>query len=320
VPELIQAALAAAADAPGYPLTMGTPQLRRALVEYVARRCGAELPETGVLPTIGSKELVASLPFQLGLGPGDTVAIPSVCYPTYEVGARLAGAAVAVADTPEELDQLSGVRMVWVNSPGNPDGRVLTADQLRDLIDWTRAHGAVLVSDECYLELGWDEQPVSALSLGRPEGIIAVHSLSKRCNLAGYRAGFVAGDSSLVGELLAVRKHAGYLVPTPVQAAMVAALGDDAHVAVQRQRYARRRELLRSALLAAGFRIDASKAGLYLWATRDEDCWSTVDWLAARGVLAAPGTFYGVAGARHVRLALTATDERIAAACARLTP
>jgi aspartate/methionine/tyrosine aminotransferase len=130
----------------------------------------------------------------------------------------------------------------------------------------------------------------------------------------------VAGDLAIVGELLAVRKHAGLLVPTPVQAAMVAALGDDAHVEVQRARYERRREQLRSALLAAGFRIDASRAGLYLWATRDEECWSTVDWLAERGVLGAPGAFYGEAGSRHVRLALTATDERIAAACSRLVP
>jgi succinyldiaminopimelate transaminase len=318
VPDLIRAALAAASDAPGYPQTMGTPQLRDALVQYVARRCGVELPVAGVLPTIGSKELVAFLPMLLGLGPGDTVAIPSVCYPTYEVGARLAGATIARADTVDELDTLSGVRMIWVNSPGNPDGRVLSADALRDLVEWARAHGAVLVSDECYLELGWDEQPASALSVAGPDGVIAVHSLSKRSNLAGYRAGFVAGDPVLVTELLAVRKHAGLMVPTPIQAAMVAALGDDVHVMEQRARYARRRELLRSALLAAGFRIDASRAGLYLWSTRDEDCWSTVDWLAERGVLGAPGTFYGPAGARHVRLALTATDERIAAACARL--
>jgi len=320
VPAVIQAALAGAADAPGYPQTMGTPERRQALVGYVSRRCGIDLPVAGVLPTIGSKELVAWLPVLLGLGPGDVVAIPSVCYPTYEVGARLAGAAVARADTPEQLDALAGVRMVWINSPGNPDGRVLSPAQLRDLVEWARSRGVVLVSDECYLELGWDERPVSALSVAGADSIIAVHSLSKRSNLAGYRAGFVAGDPALVSELLAVRKHAGFLVPTPVQAAMVAALGDDAHVEVQRARYERRRDQLRSAVLAAGFRIDESRAGLYLWATRDEECWSTVDWLAERGVLAAPGAFYGEAGSRHVRLALTATDERIAAACSRLAP
>src|SRR5262249_19669342 len=150
------------------PQTMGTPQLRQALVEYVARRCGTELPVTGVLPTVGSKELVAWLPVLLGLGPGDTVAIPSVCYPSYEVGARLAGASIARADTPDQLDEPSGVRMVGVNSPGNPDGKVLSAAQLAELAAWARAHGAVLVSDECYLELGWDSEPVSALQAAGP--------------------------------------------------------------------------------------------------------------------------------------------------------
>jgi aspartate/methionine/tyrosine aminotransferase len=150
--------------------------------------------------------------------------------------------------------------------------------------------------------------------------VIAVHSLSKRSNLAGYRAGFVAGDPALVDELLAVRKHAGMIMPAPVQAAMVAALGDEAHVDEQRARYAARRSSLRAALLAAGFAIDGSDAGLYLWARRDADGWQSLDWLAERGILAAPGGFYGPAGNAHVRLALTATDERVAAAVARLTP
>jgi succinyldiaminopimelate transaminase len=264
---------------------------------------------------------VASLPTLLGLGPGDTVAIPSVCYPTYEVGVRLAGAAVVRSDSLFALGPATGVRLIWINSPGNPDGRVLPDTHLRKVIAWARERGAVVASDECYLELGWEENPSSALAAcdGDFSGVLAVHSLSKRSNLAGYRAGFVAGDPDLVGELLAVRKHGGLIVPAPVQAAMVAALGDDTHVREQRDRYGRRRELLRSAVLAAGFTIDASVAGLYLWATRGEDGWATVDWLAERGVLAAPGAFYGPAGERHVRLALTATDERIAAAAARLT-
>jgi succinyldiaminopimelate transaminase len=212
------------------------------------------------------------------------------------------------------------VGLIWVNSPGNPNGRVLGREHLRKVIDWAQQRGAVVASDECYLELGWDDQPVSALAAadGALDGVIAVHSLSKRSNLAGYRAGFVAGDATLVRELLAVRKHAGMIVPEPVQAAMVAALGDRAHVEQQRARYRARRELLRSALTGAGFRIDHSEAGLYLWATRDEPCWSTVDWLAERGILAAPGSFYGPAGDRHVRVALTATDERVAAAVDRL--
>ena len=153
---------------------------------------------------------------------------------------------------------------------------------------------------------------------GSPERLLAVHSLSKRSNLAGYRAGFVAGDPALVRELLEARKHAGMMVPAPVQAAMVAALGDDAHVATQRGRYAGRRARLLPALRSAGFRVDASEAGLYLWATRDEPCWESVRWLAERGVLVAPGEFYGAAGGRHVRVALTVTDERVDAAVERL--
>jgi succinyldiaminopimelate transaminase len=316
VPPLIRDALAAASNAPGYPQTAGSPALRAALVAYLARRCGATVPEAGVLPTIGSKELVAWLPTLLGLGPSDTVVIPSVCYPTYEVGARLARATVVRTDALPEVP----ARLVWLNSPGNPDGRVLEAAHLRAVVAWARERGAVVASDECYLELGWESEPVSILSLcaGRYDGVLAVHSLSKRSNLAGYRAGFVAGDPVLVQELLAVRKHAGMMVPLPVQAAMIAALADDAEVRAQRDRYAHRRTRLRDALIGAGFRIDHSRAGLYLWATRGEDSWTTVDFLAARGILAAPGAFYGPEGHQHVRLALTASDERIEAAVARL--
>lgn len=319
VPDVIRAALAAASDSPGYPLTAGSPALRAALQAYVASRCGAALPPSGVLPTIGSKELVAWLPTLLGLGPGDTVVVPSVCYPTYEVGARLAGATVVRSDSLLALGP-APVKLVWINSPGNPDGRVLPMAHLRKVVAWARERGAVVASDECYLELGWEESPVSVLAAcdGTYDGVLAVHSLSKRSNLAGYRAGFVAGDPALVTELLTVRKHAGMIVPAPVQAAMVAALGDQAHADEQKERYRARRDLLRPALLAAGFTIDHSEAGLYLWATRGGDSWSTVDWLAARGILVAPGTFYGPAGHAHVRFALTATDERIAVAVARL--
>lgn len=320
VPTVIRAALAAAADSPGYPLTAGSPRLRAALRSYLGQLCGAELPPSGVLPTIGSKELVAWLPTLLGLGPADTIVIPSVCYPTYEVGARLAGACVVRSDSLFALGPATRVRLVWVNSPGNPDGRVLPTEHLRKVVAWARQRGAVVASDECYLELGWESAPVSVLSAcaGTYDGVLAVHSLSKRSNLAGYRAGFVAGDPALVTELLTVRKHAGMIVPAPVQAAMVAALEDQAHADAQKARYRARRDRLRGALLDAGFTIDHSEAGLYLWATRGLDSWSTVDWLAERGVLAAPGVFYGPAGDRHVRLSLTATDERIAAAAARL--
>ena len=319
MPPVIRAALADAADAPGYPLTAGTVALRDALREWVARTC--EAPDGfEVLPTIGSKELVAWLPTLLGIGPGDIVVIPPVCYPTYEVGVLLAGATAVRSDSLTALGPSSRARLIWINSPSNPTGRVLPAAHVRKVVDWARERGAVVASDECYLPLPWDATPVSVLSVcgSSFDGVLALHSLSKRSNLAGYRAGFVAGDPALVGELLAVRKHAGMMVPAPVQAAMIAALGDESHVVEQRSRYARRRCMLAAALGSAGFRIEHSEAGLYLWVTRDEDSWSTMEWLVQRGILVAPGALYGPAGERHVRVALTATDERVEAAAARL--
>ncbi|MEU4237988.1 succinyldiaminopimelate transaminase [Actinoplanes sp. NPDC026619] len=322
VPELIRRALADASDAPGYPQTAGTPALRAAIAGWLARTGGAS-GELGVLPTIGSKELVAWLPTLLGVGPGDVVVIPSVCYPTYEVGALLAGATVVRSDSLTAVGPTSRVKLVWVNSPSNPTGRVLPPEHLRKVVDWGRERGAVVASDECYLSLGWETKPVSvlddAVTGGDYTGVLAVHSLSKRSNLAGYRAGFLGGDPALIAGLLAVRKHAGMIVPAPVQAAMVAALGDETHVDEQRERYAARRDTLRTALTKAGFEITHSEAGLYLWASRGEECWQTVDWLAERGILAAPGAFYGPSAKQHVRIALTATDERVAAAVGRLT-
>ncbi len=321
-PEVVQQALRAAADAPGYPLTAGTPALRAAALRWAARRLGvADLDPGAVLPTIGTKELVAWLPTLLGLGPGSTVVHPALAYPTYDVGARLAGATPLPADSLTALGPRR-VDVLWLNSPANPHGRVLPVEHLRKVVDWARERGTLVVSDECYLELGWEAEPVSVLhpevSRGSTDGLLAVHSLSKRSNLAGYRAGFVLGDAAVVRRLLEVRKHAGMMVPAPVQAAMVAALDDDAHVLVQRARYAERRRLLRAALGAAGFRIEHSEAGLYLWATRDEPCWDSVAWLAERGLLVAPGDFYGPLGAGHVRICLTVTDERVAAARERL--
>ncbi|WP_433533638.1 succinyldiaminopimelate transaminase [Micromonospora sp. CA-263727] len=322
VPEVVRRALAEASDAPGYPLTAGTPALRDAIAAWVARACGAGVDGLGVLPTIGSKELVAWLPTLLGVGPGDVVVVPSVAYPTYEDGARLAGATTVRADSLTAVGPTSRVRLVWVNSPGNPTGRVLPATHLRKVVDWARERGAVVASDECYLPLGWDAEPVSVLSPevcgGSYDSVLAVHSLSKRSNLAGYRAGFVAGDPALVAELLKIRKHAGMIVPAPVQAAMVAALRDERHADEQRERYRARRELLRAAFTGAGFTVEHSEAGLYLWLTRGEDCWDTVDWLARRGVLVAAGVFYGPAARQYVRAALTESDERVAAVAARL--
>jgi succinyldiaminopimelate transaminase len=199
---------------------------------------------------------------------------------------------------------------------------VLGVEHLRKVVGWARERRVLIASDECYLGLGWDAQPFSVLHPsvcdGDHTGLLAVHSLSKTSSLAGYRAGFVAGDPAVVAELLAVRKHAGMMVPTPVQAAMVAALDDDAHEREQRERYARRRAALLPALQSAGLTVDDSEAGLYLWATRGEPCRDTVAWLAQRGILVAPGEFYGSPGSQHVRVALTATDERIDAAVARL--
>ncbi|MFE2635378.1 succinyldiaminopimelate transaminase [Streptomyces scopuliridis] len=330
VPALIQRALVEAADSPGYPTVWGTPALRDALTGWAERRLGARgVTHANVLPVVGSKELVAWLPTQLGLGAGDRVAFPRLAYPTYEVGARLCGAEPVPYDTRTfaadaagtRLDP-AGLKLLWLNSPSNPTGAVLAPDELTRIVAWAREHGVLLFSDECYLELGWEAEPVSVLHPdvcgGSYDGIVAVHSLSKRSNLAGYRAAFLAGDQAVLGELLKIRKHGGMMTPAPVQAATVAALGDDTHVREQRERYAARRTALRAALEAHGFRIDHSEASLYLWSTRDEPCWDTVAHLAELGILVAPGDFYGPAGERHVRVALTATDERVEAAVKRL--
>ncbi|NHA68733.1 succinyldiaminopimelate transaminase [Phycicoccus sp. CMS6Z-2] len=334
-PDLIRQALAGAADAPGYPQTYGTPDLREAVAAWFAARRGVpDLDPGGVLPTLGSKELVAWLPTLLDLGPGDVVAFPRVAYPTYDVGARLARAEPMAVDSLTALGPLTPAttpRLLWVNSPSNPTGRVLGVEHLAKVVAWAREHGVVVASDECYAELDWrprregsDEPPTTPSVLdprvcgGSHEGLLCVYSLSKQSNLAGYRAAFVAGDPGLVRRLLEVRKHAGMIVPWPVQRAMLAALGDADHVAQQKARYAARRETLRPAVEAFGLRVDDSEAGLYLWATAGEPSRRTVERLADRGVLVAPGDFYGPAGREHVRIALTATDERIAAAARRL--
>jgi aspartate/methionine/tyrosine aminotransferase len=195
---------------------------------------------------------------------------------------------------------------------------------LAKVVAWARSIGAVVASDECYAELGWGDTEVPSIldprvTGGSHDGLLAVYSASKQSNLAGYRAAFVAGDPGIVRAVLEIRKHAGMIVPRPVQEALRVALEDDAHVAEQRERYRRRRAVVRGGLEASGFRIDHSEAGLYLWATRDEPCWETVGRLAERGVLVAPGEFYGAAGARHVRVALTAADDACAQLAQRLT-
>jgi succinyldiaminopimelate transaminase len=216
---------------------------------------------------------------------------------------------------------------VWLNSPRNPDGQVLGIPFLRRAVARARELGAVIANDECYAELNWDsDEPVPSILDPEVIGdsrrlVLSVYSLSKQSNLAGYRAAFVAGCADLIAELLEVRKHAGLIPPLPVQLAMVAALSpeSDADVAAQKERYRARRARLVPALESAGFRIDESTAGLYLWATRGEDAWKTVGWLAERGIVVAPGAFYGEAGREHIRMALTGTDERVAAAAQRLS-
>jgi len=323
VPDTVRAALAAAANAPGYPLTRGTPAVRDAAARWLARRHGVTVAPEAILPVVGTKEFIAWLPTMLGCGPGDTVVYPELAYPTYDAGIRLAGASGLATDATLAAGP-QPVRLAWVNSPSNPTGRVLPAGHLAKTVSWARERGTVLASDECYIEQGWDASPVSVLhpdvSGGTHDGLLAVHSLSKRSNMAGYRAGFVTGDPALIAELHEIRRHAGMIMPAPVQAAMAAALDDDAHADEQRERYRSRRIVLRAALEAAGWVIENSEAGLYLWAARaGSDGWDSARILAEAGILVSPGELYGAAGVRHIRLALTATDERIAAAAARLS-
>ncbi|CCH77673.1 conserved hypothetical protein [Nostocoides japonicum T1-X7] len=333
-PQLLQRALQEASDAPGYPQTYGTPDLREAVATWFATRRGVpDVDPAGVLPTVGSKELVAWLPTLLGLGEGDIVGFPRVAYPTYDVGARLAGATPLPVDALTALGPLTPSttpKLLWLNTPGNPTGKVLGVGHLRKVVSWAREHGVVVASDECYAELDWrtdrdgDAFPTTPSLLdprvtdGSHEGLLVAYSLSKQSNLAGYRAAFVAGDQALVRRILEVRKHAGMIVPWPVQRAIVAALGDSTHVEEQKARYAARRDRLSAAVRAWGLRIDLSDAGLYLWATAEEDSWTTVGRLADLGILVAPGAFYGAAGREHVRIALTASDERIETAVERL--
>jgi len=321
-PEIIRDALKAATDAHAYPQVAGTPALREAIVEWYARRRGVQgLGVADVLPSIGSKELIAWLPLMLGIGEGDVVVHPAVAYPTYAIGAALAGATALASDDPAAWPETT--KLVWINSPGNPDGRVLDVETMRAMVARARELGAVIAGDECYAELNWvaDEPTPSILDArvtgGDRDSVLSVYSLSKQSNLAGYRAGFVAGDSALIAELLGVRKHAGLIPPAPVQAAMIAALADEAHVDVQRELYRSRRDRMKAAVEAAGFTVDHSEAGLYLWATRGHDAWQTVADLAELGLLVVPGTFYTDGAPQHVRIALTVSDAHVDAAVER---
>mgnify|MGYP001746585875 CR=1 FL=1 len=329
-PAFIREALADASNAHGYPTVIGTTEVREAIVAWGKRRGMVDVGMNGVIPTIGSKEAVAWIPFLLGVRPGDTVLVPEVAYPTYDIGARLAGATPVAVD-PTDPSSWPDAALVYLNSPGNPDGHVMSTDELRAVVDWARAHGAVVVSDECYAALPWSEPYVSEgvpslldteVCEGDASGLLVLYSLSKQSNLAGYRGALIYGDPALVAPIVSVRKHSGLMVPAPVQHAMAVALNDTEHVERQRSVYAVRRALLLEALTDAGLDVDPdTAAGLYLWVAdpaNPTDSWALVNCLAELGILVAPGDFYGTAAHGRVRVALTATDERIQAAASRI--
>jgi succinyldiaminopimelate transaminase len=313
-PQLIQSALRESSNSPRYPVTAGTKELQEAIRNWAINHLGAS-GDFDVLPVIGSKELVAWLPTLLQ---SQKVIYPEIAYPTYLVGALLAQSepiAVGIdAATWPSAD------FAWVNTPSNPTGRVHSESELRATISWARQNSATLVCDECYIDFGDTATPTSLLKYtdGDNSNILVVHSLSKRSSMAGYRGAFLIGDAKLISQIREVRKHAGMMVPLPIQNAMVAALSDESHVIEQRDRYNARRAALSPALIAAGFKIEESAAGLYIWCTRAEDCWKSVEWLAKLGIVATPGSFYGALGASHIRIAMTATDTQISDAAKRI--
>jgi succinyldiaminopimelate transaminase len=325
-PKVIQDAFVAAANAPGYPSTAGSLELREALVEWFARRRAVPgLTPDNVMPTIGSKEFISFLPMYLGMGPGDAVVQPRAAYTAYAVGASLVGAECISEDDPAKWP--ANAKLIWINSPGNPDGKVLDVEFLRRAVARAREIGALLASDECYAELGWDGKWATdvipsildpRVIEGNLDGVLAIYSLSKQSNLAGYRAAFAAGEAGLVKAIVNLRMHSGMNTPAPVQKAMVAALRDEAHVAEEREVYRKRREILLESVRGYGFEVSNSEAGLYLWATLGEDCWDTVKRMADIGIVVVPGTFYGDSSPNHVRFSITATDANIAEAAKRL--
>jgi aspartate/methionine/tyrosine aminotransferase len=290
------------------------------------RKFEVSIPTSQIAACIGSKEFVATTPqyMKLRSPDRDTVLFPAVSYPTYEMGAILAGCRpVAVPMTPTggldvakiSANDASRALMIWSNSPNNPTGDL---DDLKSIAQWGRKYRVPVFSDECYVEFTWSRQPESILQHG-VDGVIALHSLSKRSNLAGVRVGFYAGDNNIVNYLKEVRKHVGMLVPGPTQAAAVVALNDDAHVTVQRDVYLRRLERLATVLSKwSGFNIDLPKGGFYLWFDA-KDGWAFAEQLAKEGgALVSPGDFYGAGGANNVRVAVVAPDAKIALVAQRL--
>ena len=311
-PKFIQDALANASNSPSYPLTAGSEKLRSAIRDWATSNLGAT-GEFDVLPVIGSKEFVALLPTFLQ---SKTVLYPKVAYPTYLVGALMASAKAI----PVEIDAKSWpvADLAWINSPSNPTGQVQTDSEILAAINWARENNSVVASDECYLSFSKLSKSILALTGGNNDGVLAVHSLSKRSNLAGYRAAFVIGDLKLIDQIRQIRKHAGLMVSLPVQQAMIAALSDNNHAIEQAERYARRRSRLISAFSEIGFTIEHSQAGLYIWCSKNEDCFKTVEWFANLGILVTPGSFYG--SNKFIRVALTTSDENIDEVVKRINP
>ena len=318
VPEVALAALHEAAPlSTGYPATIGSADLRAAAAAWIGRRFGVTVADDDVLACVGTKEMVASLPRYLSLRTParDTVLYPAISYPTYAMGAELAGlrAVPVPLDAQWHLDlaridesDAQRALLLWTNEPGNPTAAVASASAVAATVGWARDRGITVAADECYAEFSGGE-PVTAIADGL-DGVIAVHSLSKRSNMAGFRSGFIAGDPDLVRYLGEVRKHAGLMTPAPIQAAAAAALGDDTHVAAQRARYGERRELMLAGLAAHGLVHDGGPAPFYLWLHSEDqvdDGWELAARFAEAGTLVAPGSLYGAPGADHVRLALT---------------
>jgi succinyldiaminopimelate transaminase len=325
-PDSVQQALKKFSNAPGYPSTAGTLEFRESVVEWFARRRQvAGLHQDQVMPTIGSKELISWLPTFLGLGPGDVVVQPKVAYTAYAVGAALSGATLVSEDDPDNWPE--NTKLIWINSPGNPDGKVLGVAGFAKAVARARKLGALLASDECYAELGWsepwDKEVIPSVLDPRVcgdshEGILCVYSLSKQSNMAGYRAAFAVGAKDLIRDLVNLRMHTGMIMPLPTQQAVIAALADSTHVAAEKEIYSKRRATLLAAVTDFGFEVTDSEAGLYLWATMGQDCWSTVDQMAELGIVVVPGSFYGEHATKHVRFSLTATDNDITRAALRL--
>ncbi|MDQ1737716.1 MAG: hypothetical protein QOH56_3967 [Pseudonocardiales bacterium] len=319
-PEVI-AALADPVRARGYPPSIGTAALRDAAARWIARRLGAEVdPATQLAACVGTKEFVASVPQYLKLRTPDrdTVLYPAISYPTYEMGATLAGLRAVPYLSLADINPADAERAlcVWVNSPGNPTGELV---DLGAAAAWGRSRGIPVLSDECYAEFSYAAPPTTILRAGTA-GVLAVHSLSKRDNFAGARIGFYAGDEELVHYLREVRKHAGLMPPGPVQNAAIVALNDDAHVDAQRARYWSRMQRLRDILAVLGLSAEMPAGAFYLWfAAPEGKAWGCANMLAERaGIVSSPGEFYGSASTGFLRLAAVQPDDRIELAARRV--